>query len=121
TVLTRMVNCEALGSLVSRVPTRYLNFSMHRAEFNRKNRGGYCLVLSLKSNSRPSEKMTFVPGSPDPIYATGAPFLAGHRMMVTSSPGLTESLVQPALVRIPGLFVSMPQCTMLPFLSFTSR
>src|SRR2546428_12146384 len=81
----------------------------------------YCAVLSLKSNSRPSEKMTFVPGSPDPIYATGAPFLAGHRMIVTSSPGLTERLVQPALARIPGLFVSMPQCTMLPFLSLTSR
>jgi molybdate transport system substrate-binding protein len=82
---------------------------------------GYCAVLSLKSNSRPSAKITFVPGSPDPIYATGAPFLAGHRMMVTSSPGLTDRLVQPALVRIPGLFVSMAQFTMLPLLSFTSR
>ena len=31
-------------------------------------------------------------------------------MMVTSSPGLMERLVQPALVRILGLFVSTPQC-----------
>ena len=55
------------------------------------------------------------------VNRLGVPFFAGHRMSVTSSPALRDRLVQPARVRIPGLFVSTAQCSMLPFLPFTSR
>ena len=58
--------------------------------------------------------------SPDPMYATGCPFLAGQRIIVTSSPALSERRVQPARVRMPGLLVSIPQWTTLPAPSFTS-
>src|SRR5207249_7005846 len=43
----------------------------------------YRVVLSVKSNSRPSEKKTFVPGSSDPMYATGK--ARGHRPRPQSS------------------------------------
>src|SRR5579863_8623950 len=42
---------------------------------------------------------------------TGVPFLAGRRVIVTSSFGFREFLVQPALVNLAGLLVSQLQCT----------
>ena len=95
-----------------------------RASFRgeRKPRNNFLICgLVLEVQLSPLEKMTLVPGSPDPAYATGAPFLAGHRDDGDLVARFTDWLVQPARVRIAGLFVSTPQFTALPFLSFTSR
>src|ERR1700726_3068505 len=52
---------------------------------------------------------------------TGAPFLTGMKVTVTSSPGLNESLLQPRLTMSAGLLVGVAQCTMLLLSSFASN
>src|SRR5258708_4632202 len=52
---------------------------------------------------------------------TGAPFLTGMKVTVTSSPGLNVVLLQPSLTMSDGLVVSTAQCTAAPFSSFASN
>ena len=85
------------GTFRLRSLRRGAGFQLIRSVFLRHYKRG---ILS----SWPSARITFT------RYPTGLPLFTGWSRIVTLSPGLSESLVQPALCRSAGCTLSQLQC-----------